>query len=472
MISTAIEPAQNLKTNTSLERLQFGNVAIIVDDKYSLQQRVARGLKDYFLSRRTVDCHVLSLEQVSSSVNLEDIFCLFLVEMETPLLSHLDGPSLKALQLVLTKAPGVLWVTGGGGCDNKPQLHLIDGLARVSRTEIDKLMFVTLALENPTLSGENQITNRVHQASQVLEGMMSQSPRDFESEYVENAGNLEIGRLVEASRLNDEIFTKTRSYQHKMKEFGHGPRLILHIESPGALDSLQFIEAVPAQALAPNELEIRVESTGVNFLDCLTALGQIDSNIIGGECAGIVSRVGSGCDFAPGDRVVSLIRSTYQTYTRAPTRCVAKLPSNLSFVEASALPVIFCTVWIALCDTARLQPGESILIHAGAGGTGQAAIQVAQYLGAEIFVTVGSDKKKRLVMDLYSIPEDHIFYSRDTSFAQGIMRITKDRGIDVVLNSLSGEGLRASWECLACVRIRKLHVSKTLLTRFTAGSIH
>ena len=167
-----------------------------------------------------------------------------------------------------------------------------------------------------------------------------------------------------------------------MQEFGHSPPLVLHIKSPGSLDSLQFLEVAPAQFLAPGELEIRVESHGVNFLDCLTALGQIDSKTLGGECAGVVRRVGSWCHFTPGDRVVSLITNAYQTYTRAPTHCVAKLPDVLSFAEASALPVIFCTGWIALCDTARLQLGESILIHAGAGGTGQAAVQVAKYSGA------------------------------------------------------------------------------------------
>ena len=85
------------------------------------------------------------------------------------------------------------------------------------------------------------------------------------------------------------------------------------------------------------------------------------------------------------------------------------------------------------------------------GGTGQAAIQVAKYVGAEVYVTVGSDDKRRLTMDTYDVSEDHIFYSRNTSFAEGIMRMTCNRGVDVVLNSLSGEALVASWECIAPV---------------------
>ena len=88
-------------------------------------------------------------------------------------------------------------------------------------------------------------------------------------------------------------------------------------------------------------------------------------------------------------------------------------------------------------------------IHSGAGGTGQTAIQIAQSIRSEIFVTVSSEEKLLLLMDVYHIPSDHIFYSRDTSFAQDIMRTTHNRGVDVILNSLSGDNLVASWECMA-----------------------
>ena len=109
----------------------------------------------------------------------------------------------------------------------------------------------------------------------------------------------------------------------------------------------------------------------------------------------------------------------------------------------------YTTAHHALIETGRLLKGETILIHAAAGGTGQAAVQLAKNIGAEIFVTVGSESKRNLLMDLYGIPKDHIFYSRNTTFAQGVMRMTQNRGVDVVLNSLAGEGLSATWECIA-----------------------
>ena len=414
----------------------------------SFEQNIGSEIRDRLVSTRNADCDIVSLDQVAITSNLNLRFCIFLVEIESPILSNLDAQTLAKLQHILTSVPGLLWVTSGGTkFGTRPESHLVDGLARVARTEFNKLMFVTLALED-VIKGSG-IGYKIHK---VLKNIMSQTIDDFESEYKEKDGIIEIGRLVEAGELNDDIQVKTKRSQSSMQEFGHGPPLSLHVGSPGLLSSLQFLEYVrPSEPLAPGEVEVKVEATGVNFRDCLTALGQIDTKLLGSECSGIVSNVGDCCEFKPGDRVAALFVNTYSTYARGSSQCVAKIPDEMSFPEASALPVVFLTAWYAFWDVARLQHGESVLIHAGAGGTGQAAIQVAEYIGAEIYVTVGSNEKKTLLMTEYNIPEDHIFYSRNTSFAQGIMRMTENRGVDVVLNSLSGESLFASWECVAPV---------------------
>src|SRR2546430_307801 len=125
------------------------------------------------------------------------------------------------------------------------------------------------------------------------------------------------------------------------------------------------------------------------------------------------------------------------------------MPDYMTFEEAASMPLIYHTAYYSLVTIGHLEVGESVLIHAAAGGVGQAAIAIAQMVGAEIFVTVGSTEKKHLVMKEYGIPEDHIFSSRDLSFAKGIMRATSGKGVDVVLNSLAGEALRLSWYCLA-----------------------
>ena len=121
----------------------------------------------------------------------------------------------------------------------------------------------------------------------------------------------------------------------------------------------------------------------------------------------------------------------------------------MSFTTAASLPVVFATAIYALRDVARLSEGESVLIHAAAGGVGQAAIQIAQNIGAIVFVTVGSTQKQEFLMRTFDIPRSRIFSSRDTSFGEGLLRVTHDRGVDVVLNSVAGEALRVTWDCLA-----------------------
>ena len=140
---------------------------------------------------------------------------------------------------------------------------------------------------------------------------------------------------------------------------------------------------------------------------------------------------------------------TFRNYARTPEAMCVAIPEGMDFSTAASLPVIYSTAYYALFDAARIKQGETILIHGAAGGVGQAAIVLAQYLGAEVFATVSSEQKKRLLMEHYNIAEDHIFNSRDDSFAKGVMRMTKEKGVDVVLNSLAGEALRKSWHCIA-----------------------
>lgn len=259
-----------------------------------------------------------------------------------------------------------------------------------------------------------------------------------------------INRVVEANYLNREVHSMTAT-QSNIKEFQSGPPLALTVTSPGLLDSMRFIEDHPyAMELNSNEIEIEVKAVGVNFRDLLVILGKNDEGTIGCECAGIVARIGSSCiEFQPGDRVCAAIIGCANTYARGDSQLAIKLPGSMSYEEGAALPITGITAYHALVEMARLQSGESILIHSGSGGTGQMAIQVAQWIGAEVFVTVGFEDKKCLVMELYQIPEDHILYSRDTSFAAGIMRMTGNRGVDVILNSLSGDSLLASWQSVA-----------------------
>lgn len=209
------------------------------------------------------------------------------------------------------------------------------------------------------------------------------------------------------------------------------------IASPGLLNTLKFVnDADFIYPLGSDEIEIEVRASGTSFMDILIALGRVSNEILGGECAGIVRQAGREVDFQPGDRVCAIILGTYKFYVRCNALCAIKIPDYIPLHDAVALPIVSTTAYHALYVVARMTHEDSILIHCGAGGTGQAAIHISKLIGAEIFMTMGLEEKKKLIVNLYDIPEDHIFYSRDLSFSQGVKRMTRDRGFDLILNSL------------------------------------
>jgi len=218
--------------------------------------------------------------------------------------------------------------------------------------------------------------------------------------------------------------------------------------SPGALDELvrQSMSRRPPRA---GEVEIAVESTGLNFKDVLNVLGLYPGNAgpLGGECAGRITAVGSAVtNLSVGDEVLAVAAGSFASHVTARAELVQRRPSNVSAEEASSFPIAFLTAEYCLSHLANVRAGDRVLIHAAAGGVGMAAIQIAQRAGAEVVATAGSPQKREL---LRSIGVKHVFDSRSAAFADEILGLTSGRGVDVVLNSLSGEQLDASFRVLA-----------------------
>ena len=182
----------------------------------------------------------------------------------------------------------------------------------------------------------------------------------------------------------------------------------------------------------------------------MVVMGQIPDRLLGFDAAGIVRRVGSEVSrFKVGDGVAMYGHGAHRTIHRSKADFCALIPDGLSFEQAATIPVVHGTAWYGLVQLARVERGQSILIHAAAGGVGQAAIQIAQYYQMDIIATVGSEPKRKLLRDTYGLSDDRILSSRDLSFVKGVKRLTGGRGVDVVLNSLSGEFLRQTWHCIA-----------------------
>jgi acyl transferase domain-containing protein/NADPH:quinone reductase-like Zn-dependent oxidoreductase/acyl carrier protein/SAM-dependent methyltransferase len=231
------------------------------------------------------------------------------------------------------------------------------------------------------------------------------------------------------------------------------PAVPLRLESRerGQLDTLRFTPFAQASC-GPGEVLIDVKAAGMNFRDVLKALALYpgeapDARIFGDEVGGVVLAVGAGVKHvAPGDRVFGLAVFGLATQTLARAGDVQRIPGKLSFEEAATLPVVFMTSWHALKTVARLRAGERILVHAGAGGVGMAAIQIAHHLGAEVIASAGSATKRAL---LKSLGVKHVIDSRRGDFAEAVMELTGRRGVDVVLNALAAEAIPMGLSCLA-----------------------
>ena len=440
MISTAVEPVS--------KQPKIPPVAIITSEKPSMHQlALAQDISRYVTGKGSPHCELMSLREAASNPALMKVLCISTLEIDISFFVDIDSKGFKDLKKVMESAKGLIWVTHGGEQSPKrPEMDIVTGFFRSARTEYAGSILVQVALESSTLS--------IEQESNIISRVVDQtimSPVDScEMEYVERGGILNINRVVEASTLNANIYLRTLKHRAALHQIGECPPLQLRVESPGLLNSLDFVEnTIASEVLAADEIEVEVKACGVNFRDILIALGRYADDDLGSECAGIVSNVGAAVSLKPGDRVCLCVLGTYKTAVRCRACHAAKIPDFMSFAEAASMPTTSITAYYALHEIARLKTGESVLIHSAAGGTGQAAIQVAKLAEAEIFATVSSEEKKKLLIEAFGILEDHIFDSRDLSFAKGVMRMTHGRGVDVVLNSLSGEGLVASWECIA-----------------------
>jgi acyl transferase domain-containing protein/NADPH:quinone reductase-like Zn-dependent oxidoreductase/acyl carrier protein len=240
---------------------------------------------------------------------------------------------------------------------------------------------------------------------------------------------------------------------HPRREQMLDPAVPLRLESRerGQLDTLRFAPFAQPSC-GPSEVIIDVKAAGMNFRDVLKALALYpgeapDARIFGDEVGGIITAVGSDVTHVtPGDRVFGLAVFGLSTQTVARASDVRRIPNNLSFEEAATIPVVFMTSWHALKNVARLRQGERVLIHAGAGGVGMAAIQIAHHLGAEVIASAGSPAKRNL---LQTLGVKHVIDSRRGDFAEAVMELTNRRGVDVVLNALAGEAIPMGLACLA-----------------------
>jgi SAM-dependent methyltransferase len=384
---------------------------------------------------------------VSELDSARDSFCIFLDNPNrsflTTLATEQDFDTLKSIFL---DSNGLLWVTPS---NDSPEYSRIKGILRTLRLEdgTKKLLQVDAI---PDDSGE---------AASVVAKLVKSLVRDNtdtnfrEQEFVWRDGMIHVPRLRRL-RGTEETFAIEAGVSIRKEQNiwdGHSPEnaLRMSIDVPGSIDSIYFERHSLASAapLGDDEIIVKVDAVGINFRDLLLLLGTIPWSLPGVEGAGTVVQTGSNVSHVQaGDRVLYMVQEGgFSTYVRLPGLRACKLPSSISTAAAASLPAAYSTALMCLDRVARVRRGERVLIHAASGAVGQACIRLAQSMGAIVFATAGSVEKREFLHKTFEIPKNRIYSSRTPEFRQGILNQTDGQGVDVVVNSLSGQLLQETW---------------------------
>jgi NADPH:quinone reductase-like Zn-dependent oxidoreductase/NADP-dependent 3-hydroxy acid dehydrogenase YdfG len=347
------------------------------------------------------------------------------------------------------ESAGLLWLTSGDVTKKvDPFTSIATGLVRTMVTENGHLKTCQLDL-TPLKETTTESTSAT--IMQVIERFFTAPMGALDAEYAEANGIIHVPRVSRNNAMSVTLSNRGKASVPVIGNFRQPGRVLkLQLGEPGLLDTLHFDDHPELDAntvLDPYDVEIAVEANGLNFMDVFGAMGNLPKIDLGTEAAGKITRIGSKVTLHKvGDLVFGLISSSMATHATSDEELVHAIPSHMSMEEAVACPTTYFTAYLSLIEGARLRKGETVLVHAASGGLGQALIQIAQHIGAEVYTTVGTAAKKELLMQRYGIPEDHIFSSRTLTFAQGIRRMTKGQGVDVVVNSLSGDALLQSFK--------------------------
>ncbi|MEM7125057.1 MAG: SDR family NAD(P)-dependent oxidoreductase [Chloroflexota bacterium] len=353
--------------------------------------------------------------------------------VESDLVAHLwivtqGCQTLTAEQHPISTAAGPLWGMGRTIAQEQPQLHC-----------------VTIDLDDVVDNADGDLSHLALAATLSEEFVANLENESSDSQVAYREGIRYVAQLNpwQAPAVMDE----TEPVRLQLTDYG-------------SLDHLDF---VPLTRRSPQsgEIEIEVKAVGLNFRDVLNALGMLKEYYadvlgvtdakdvgLGFECAGVVTAVGNDVtEVAVGDRVMGLgpVEGSFASYLTVSASQMTLIPERLSYADAATVPMAFLTAWYGLVERANLQPGERVLIHAASGGVGQAAIQIAQAIGAEVIGTASPGKWETLRQQGLS----HIMNSRTLDFADEIMQLTDGQGVDVILNSLNGEFIDRSFDVLS-----------------------
>ena len=374
----------------------------------------------------------------------DDQYCIFIDSSTHSVLSSISSESFEALQTALLDTTGLLWVVPE---NHQPEAQSMKGMLHTLRRETESKNLLWFENVPRTLQGALAI---VKLAKRLRD---TDSAGNMDQDFVWHKDIIHLPRFRQAVAAKEIFGSEEEAPVRKLQNIWEGEEgLELTLDAAGNPDSIYFRRtSARTEPLGEDDVLIKVDAIALNFRDLLLVLGSIPWSPPGLEGVGVVVKTGSQVtDLQVGDRICY---GTYggccATYLRLPAWMTYKVPDDMSSADAASISVAYTTAYMSLTYIARLKKGESVLIHAASGAVGQACIVLAQHAGAQVFATAGTSAKREFLHDTFGIPKERIFSSRTPGFGDGIMCATNGKGIDVVVNSLSGNLLQETWSVIA-----------------------
>lgn len=365
------------------------------------------------------------------------------LDISGKMLSNPSAEQFEAAKRIFTQSNNVLWVTSGGPQpSSNPEANVVTGLARTARTENGAARIVTLDLDREDRLSSKEAAQTIFKLFKACFGE-NETQKFTDSEYAERKGIVTIPRLIEDKVLNKtlESYVNPAAVEVQLFQQTHFPLRLQN--SAGSADNFYFEEDLGCGGeLGGNEIEIEVKAISLVSGSKVEMAAQ--------DISGVVRKVGDDVEgLLPGDRVFGAGSEQISTVYQGRAGAFQKIPDDMAFETAVSLPTAYSTAYYAANHLGRVSDEDTVLIQSAATPLGQALIAVCERIGAKVYAGASTDEQRVFLESTLHVRKDYIIYNGDNSFVKSILKKTNGHGVDVIFNTLKGEGLRLGWNCTA-----------------------
>ncbi|KAI1297050.1 putative polyketide synthase [Xylaria venustula] len=375
----------------------------------------------------------------------DDPFYVFIDSPRYCLLQDVSLDIFEGLKKLLLRNTALLWVIPEGG---PPESKSIKGMIRTLRIENNPKHLLTFDEVPCTPQGISAI---------VKLAKMLQDPevtRTQDQDFIWHKDWVHVPRMRLLKEVKEKFAVERGLSFRKVQNIWTGDRALeMTVDAAGSADSIYFRRTdANQQPVGEDEIVVEVEAAGVSYRDLDLVLGSIPWAPPGYDGVGKVVKRGSRVTGTKeGDVVLFLAPEggAFSTYIKIPFWQAAQVPEGITVTDAASIPLAYSIAVLSLLRSGHLTKNDTVLIHAAAGAVGQACVVLAQHIGARIFVSASTQAKREFLHETFGIPESQIFSSHGLEFRDKIMTKTGGKGVDVVINSLSGEQMVQTWALCA-----------------------